>query len=673
MDTLKGAINILTDKSDPANPVYKTLYPKTTASQVDSFDERVKDLVGDTITVSGEEGTRKTIIGSLQADAITTSSGDPINATVTNATNASQATSDINSRTLTSYIGAVGAVSGSSNQINVRTGAEVNAGTAGVNITIDNVEHAQKDNNNIALSSYINSISAGATANQIVIKTGANVKDDTAGTTLTINNVANATNATNASTAETASTLANSRTINGVQFNGAANVNDYAVCTTAADTAAKTASITSGTFVLATGASAKIKFNNGNTASSATLNINNTGAKALYYQGVAVDTSLITANSVILVVYNGTQYDIIGGAGSGGGGTIVYTAIDGYPEATGSLTYSGEEKTPFSTVDTAAITMAGTYKATDAGTYEALFTPKVGYYWAETGARETYTVTWSISPMTYTIPSQSGTLTYSGSAQNVTWANKVDEAMSVDGTVSGTNAASYTATFTLTDTANTQWSDSTTTIKTVTWSIIRAKISSVPAQNGTLTYSGSAQNVTWTPTINTSQITVGGTTSGTNAGAYTATFTPTANYMWSDSSTTVKTVTWSITQATGTSTLNKTTASVGPSETTTVVVTRPGNGSVTATSSNTSVITVSNPSPTNSGSVTVTLTGAATGTSTITFTVAASTNYTAVSSKTCVVTCVVPSYGIKYAVAGGHVKGTNWYNIDASGAKITMN
>ena len=46
------------------------------------------------------------------------------------------------------------------------------------------------------------------------------------------------------------------------------------------------------------------------------------------------------------------------------------------------------------------------------------------------------------------VPSQSGTLTYSGSAQSPAWSNYDPNAMTLGGTASGTNAASYTATFT---------------------------------------------------------------------------------------------------------------------------------------------------------------------------------------------------------------------------------
>ena len=50
-----------------------------------------------------------------------------------------------------------------------------------------------------------------------------------------------------------ADTLSTARTINGMQFNGSANINNYGVCETAAGTKAKTVTVGS-TFTLAAGA-----------------------------------------------------------------------------------------------------------------------------------------------------------------------------------------------------------------------------------------------------------------------------------------------------------------------------------------------------------------------------------------------------------------------------------
>lgn len=70
-------------------------------------------------------------------------------------------------------------------------------------------------------------------------------------------------------------------------------------------------------------------------------------------------------------------------------------------------------------------------------------------------------------------------------------------------------------------------------------------IFNVPSQSGTLTYTGSVQSPTWNNYDDT-QLTIGGTTSATEAGTYSATFTPKDGYAWSDGTTTTKTVTWTI-------------------------------------------------------------------------------------------------------------------------------
>lgn len=228
-----------------------------------------------------------------------------------------------------------------------------------------------------------------------------------------------------------------------------------------------------------------------------------------------------------------------------------------------------------------------------------------------------------------TVPSQSGTLTYTGSAQSPSWSNYNPETMTLGGVTTGTNAGSYNATFTPKE--GYAWSDGTNEAKTVVWSIGRATINAKPSQSGTLTYTGSAQSPKW-KNYDSSKMTIGGTTSGTNAGSYNATFTPTANYRWSDGTTTGKQVVWTIGKAAGRLSISPTSMTLDmDNKTKTITVTRPGDGAITA-SSNTDAATVSV-----SGNI-VTVTGKASGNATITISVAEGTNYTAPSSKKCDVT-----------------------------------
>ena len=173
---------------------------------------------------------------------------------------------------------------------------------------------------------------------------------------------------------------------------------------------------------------------------------------------------------------------------------------------------------------------------------------------------------------------------------------------------------------------------SVTKTTTLSVTVERKSISATPSQSGSLTYNGSAQSPSWS-NYNTAQLTLGGVTSGTNAGSYNATFTPTANYRWSDGTTTAKTVSWTIGKAAGSLSISPTSMTLDMSSTSkTITVTRAGDGTISATSSNTAAATVS------VSGTTVTVTGKANGSATITVSVGAGTNHTAPSNKTCAVT-----------------------------------
>lgn len=166
---------------------------------------------------------------------------------------------------------------------------------------------------------------------------------------------------------------------------------------------------------------------------------------------------------------------------------------------------------------------------------------------------------------------------------------------------------------------------------------LTSTINSEPSQSGSLTYTGSSQSPEWTG-YDTEKLTLGGSTSGTNAGTYNATFTPKANYQFSDGVTSAKTITWKINKAAGSLTLNKTSLTLSGGTTTgTVTATRNGDGTISATSNKTSVAAVS------VSGTTITITAKGSGTATITVNCAAGTNYTAPASKTVSVTVEMAS------------------------------
>ena len=279
----------------------------------------------------------------------------------------------------------------------------------------------------------------------------------------------------------------------------------------------------------------------------------------------------------------------------------------------------------------------------------------------------------ALSVLTLTIqamPTQSGSLTYTGSTQSPTWKGYDSNMMTIGGVTSGINAGTYTATFT--PVGKYVWTDGTQEAKSASWTIGRAEIKNVPAQTGSVTYNGSAQSPAWS-NYNSSQLTIGGTSSATNAGSYSATFTPTSNYKWSDGTTTAKSASWTIGKAAGSITLSASSLSLTyPKTSGTITVTRPGSGTVTASSDNTNIATVS------VSGTTITVTAKATGSATITVSVGADTNYTAPSSKTFTVAVTLVSktlssnsWAVIKAVSDAG-QGANYWSVGDT-KRITLN
>ena len=137
----------------------------------------------------------------------------------------------------------------------------------------------------------------------------------------------------------------------------------YASCSTAAATAAKTATVDQ--FSLETGARVVIKFTVTNTAANPTLNINSTGAKAIYYRGAAIAAGNLAANRTYEFVYNGTQWELIGDLDTNStytvnNGTITISAGTG-------LSGGGDFTTNQSSAET--ITLGLATSGVTAGTY----------------------------------------------------------------------------------------------------------------------------------------------------------------------------------------------------------------------------------------------------------------------------------------------------------------
>lgn len=185
--------------------------------------------------------------------------------------------------------------------------------------------------------------------------------------------------------------------------------------------------------------------------------------------------------------------------------------------------------------------------------------------------------------------------------------------------------------------------------QTATFNVtINRKSVTKPTWKSNLTYTGSAQSVSsasyWN-NYNTSYMTIGGTTSATNAGTYIATFTPGSNYRWADGTTSAINVNWTINKATGSLSVNPTTVAINGnnySSGVAVTITRAGDGAISYSPTSISGLTLS----LNGNTLTIKGNGSTpVSATTITIKVAAGTNYTAPSNKTITVSAEYWSWG----------------------------
>lgn len=107
------------------------------------------------------------------------------------------------------------------------------------------------------------------------------------------------------------------------------------ISATASGTDTYTATISPAITAYATSQRFFIKFTNANTG-AATLNLNSLGAKSLVKNGsTALSAGDIAAGAILIVAYDGTNFQIVGKISSGGGG-----ASDNYATASGTNTYT---------------------------------------------------------------------------------------------------------------------------------------------------------------------------------------------------------------------------------------------------------------------------------------------------------------------------------------------
>ena len=247
-----------------------------------------------------------------------------------------------------------------------------------------------------------------------------------------------------------------------------------------------------------------------------------------------------------------------------------------------------------------------------------------------------------------TLPSQSGTETYSGDTITASFNNYNPDTLVVSDDEQ-INAGTYIANFTPRN--GYKWWDDTITSKEVQWTINKATLP-VPSVKSsvTLTYSGSIIDAVAAGKFNdydSNKMTVSGHTA-TNAGNHTATFSliDSNNYQWNGPTTADRDVIWAIAKAQGTLTLVNTSQSSvtldSDHASITVNFTKYGDGIVSRTIGDSSIC-----SATMSGdSVIIATNDETSGETTVTLTLSETTNYL---GTTLVIT-----------VIGDYAKGVPW-------------
>lgn len=232
------------------------------------------------------------------------------------------------------------------------------------------------------------------------------------------------------------------------------------------------------------------------------------------------------------------------------------------PTVSGSLTYNGQTQSPTLTgYDADKMVLSGDTSGTNAGSYTAVVTPTAQYKWAD-GSTEAKDIQWSIDKATpsITFDPESVSLDTSTTSQEVAVGYTGDGVLSAQSnnsgvatvslsgnmlTVDGVDTGSTTITVSASEGTNYTAASASLSVA-VQFAII---IPVVPTQSGSLTYKPyTLQTVSWN-NYDPDQLTIGGSVKGTNAGTYTATFTPKPGYQWWDGTTETKNATWTIGKA----------------------------------------------------------------------------------------------------------------------------
>lgn len=141
--------------------------------------------------------------------------------------------------------------------------------------------------------------------------------------------------------------------------NGAAGADGqmlYATCSTAAATAAKVATLSSGTLSLKSGATVSVKFTYANSVANPTLNVAGTGAKAIRVNGAALTSAAYywVANAVVSFVYDGSYWNVSDAGALSKANSALTTANTANTTANTALTNANTAQTAANTANNRA-------------------------------------------------------------------------------------------------------------------------------------------------------------------------------------------------------------------------------------------------------------------------------------------------------------------------------
>ena len=207
--------------------------------------------------------------------------------------------------------------------------------------------------------------------------------------------------------------------------------------------------------------------------------------------------------------------------------------------AAADKTYNGASQTG---VTGSYVSWANSTTGIDAGSYTAIATPDENHAWSD-GTTAAKSITWTMSAKEVAVTWETTIFTYNGSAQGPTASAEsgvTGETINVTRTT-GTNAGSYTSTASISSVIGGRAKAGNYKLigATKAFTINRAATATAAAVNKT--YNGESQTG-----VTGNYVSWGGTTAGIDAGSYTATATPNENYAWSDGTTAIKSITWTM-------------------------------------------------------------------------------------------------------------------------------